>query len=355
MTYFMQSGDSFIPTAGKDALLDTLPAGNYTVAESMTGLYFKRVESFPAPGKLYGDIAKYADRIVYTFLDRERATGALFAGEKGSGKTQLARLIAYKGYALGLPTILVNAPYAGDPFNNLLATIEQPAIVVFDEFEKVYDKERQEAVLTLLDGTMTTKKLFLLTVNDKYAVNSHMKNRPGRLFYSLQFDGLESSFVREYCEDNLHNQDHIDMMVKVSTLFTAFNFDMLKALVEEMNRYKEDPFEALKMLNAKPIDDRSSGTTYTARVWNLDDGREVTYGEDVYTELPMHNRHGAAHYRFLTHEEGEECDDVNVVRMDHLKRLDAEKGIFEFHTDQHKVIFTKQVKGAYDVRDMFLA
>ena len=35
-------------------------------------------------------------------------------------------------------------------------------------------------------------------------------------------------------------------------MFAQFNFDMLKALVEEMNRYNESPSEALRMLNAKP-------------------------------------------------------------------------------------------------------
>jgi hypothetical protein len=35
-------------------------------------------------------------------------------------------------------------------------------------------------------------------------------------------------------------------------MFAQFNFDMLKALIEEMNRYDETPQEALSMLNAKP-------------------------------------------------------------------------------------------------------
>jgi hypothetical protein len=35
-------------------------------------------------------------------------------------------------------------------------------------------------------------------------------------------------------------------------MFDQFNFDMLKALVEEMNRYNESPQEVLRLLNAKP-------------------------------------------------------------------------------------------------------
>jgi hypothetical protein len=35
-------------------------------------------------------------------------------------------------------------------------------------------------------------------------------------------------------------------------MFAQFNFDMLKALVEEMNRYDESARDALRMLNAKP-------------------------------------------------------------------------------------------------------
>ena len=40
--------------------------------------------------------------------------------------------------------------------------------------------------------------------------------------------------------------------MNIACVFSAFNFDMLKALVEEMNRYDESPQDALKMLNAKP-------------------------------------------------------------------------------------------------------
>jgi hypothetical protein len=35
-------------------------------------------------------------------------------------------------------------------------------------------------------------------------------------------------------------------------MFDQFNFDMLKAMVEEMNRYNETPQQVMKLLNAKP-------------------------------------------------------------------------------------------------------
>jgi hypothetical protein len=130
--------------------------------------------------------------------------------------------------------------------------IEQPAIVLFDEFEKVYDSDDQEKMLTLLDGVYPSKKLFLLTCNDKWRVDRHMRNRPGRVYYMIEFKGLEQDFIIEYCEDNLKAKEHIQTICRVASLFSAFNFDMLKAMVEEMNRYGETPQEVLKLLNARP-------------------------------------------------------------------------------------------------------
>jgi hypothetical protein len=79
-----------------------------------------------------------------------------------------------------------------------------------------------------------------------------MRNRPGRIYYMLDFKGLDPSFIEEYCNDVLVNKAYISKIVEIAALFEQFNFDMLKALVEEMNRYDESPQDALKMLNAKP-------------------------------------------------------------------------------------------------------
>jgi hypothetical protein len=173
-------------------------------------------------------------------------------GEKGSGKTLLAKTISIEAAKADIPTIIINTPLVGDKFNKFIQDIDQECIVMFDEFEKIYDSEEQETILTLLDGVFPSKKLFILTCNDKWRIDNHMRNRPGRIFYMLDFVGLEDSFIREYCGDNLENKVHIDKICHAASMFSQFNFDMLKALVEEMNRYNETPNEALRMLNAKP-------------------------------------------------------------------------------------------------------
>jgi hypothetical protein len=255
MTYYICNGNQFDVAKEKSLdIRDRLPVGNYIVKERpMDGpLFLEGVDSFTTVSKLYGTTTKDADRILRTYQERGISTGVLLNGEKGSGKTLLAKTLSIEGAKLGIPTIIINAPWVGDKFNKFIQDIDQECIIMFDEFEKVYDSDRQEVILTLLDGVFPSKKLFVLTCNDKWRIDSHMRNRPGRIFYMLDFVGLEDSFIREYCEDTLKDKQHIEKICQVAAMFAQFNFDMLKALVEEMNRYNETPREALRMLNAKP-------------------------------------------------------------------------------------------------------
>jgi hypothetical protein len=99
----------------------------------------------------------------------------------------------------------------------------------------------------------------MLTINNVHHVDRHMKNRPGRLFYALTFQGLTSAFILEYCQDNLNDKSYINKVLELAKLFAAFNFDMLQALVEDMNMYNESPAQALKYLNIQPTEDDAVG------------------------------------------------------------------------------------------------
>lgn len=257
MTYFVRSGNTFRPADEK--MLDiheTLPAGNYTIKmDQFENFYFEEVDPFTLNYKVYGNTTRHSARIMQTFGDRPATTGVMLTGEKGSGKTLLAKALSMACYEQGIPTIIINTDWHGDKFNTLMQSIQQPCMILFDEFEKVYDRETQPAILTLLDGVFPSKKLFVLTCNDKWRVDEHMRNRPGRIFYLLDFKGLDVDFITEYCQENLNDKGQIENVCRVSTMFSEFNFDMLKSLCEEMNRYNETAQEAIKMLNAKPQTD----------------------------------------------------------------------------------------------------
>lgn len=261
MTKFFQTNDMFrIAKDSSFTMLDALPPANFLVKQNlMTGEFFlEKTDSFKRLPKVYGKGLVHANRILNTFLNRPHSTGALLAGEKGSGKTLLAREISILAAEQGIPTIIINAAYAGEAFMEFMSNITQPTVLLFDEFEKVYSPKKndgQESILTLLDGVFQSRKLFLLTCNDKFAINQHMINRPGRLFYTLEFDGLTMDFIMDYLKAELNDQSYIEAIVKIVHIFKTFNFDMLKALVEEMNRYDESPHDALQLLNINPARD----------------------------------------------------------------------------------------------------
>lgn len=340
MTYFLKNGNTFkVATNEALDLHEKLPAGNYTIQKDPFGnLYLEHIGNFTAPKKIYGDCLKNTDRIINTFLNRPTTTGVMMTGEKGSGKTLLTKNVCIELAKQDIPTIVINAAWCGDAFNTFIQNIEQPCAILFDEFEKVYDRDEQEQILTLLDGVFPTKKLFLLTCNDKYRVDYHMRNRPGRIYYMLDFKGLDAEFIREYCEDNLEAKQYIDKIVTLAGLFGEFNFDMLKALVEEMNRYGETPQEALRMLNIKPEFD--SGTRYDVKVTY--NGRDVTEDSSMkqFDGNPL--RRDGIEFGFDTDPDDDAAEYKHVVfTADTLVKVDAKTGMFVFEDKGVRMTLTK--------------
>lgn len=236
-TFFIKVADTYrlVSQSALD-LRASLPVGFYTVGwDDFRGEYYlKEILPFDLSSKkIYGETESNANRIINTFLARKgKSTGVLLAGQKGSGKTLLAKYVSVQAAAtLGISTIVINEPWSGEKFNAFIQSIQQPCIVLFDEFEKIYRQSEalasaeaingaqermyggryhgdnmeggrmgnpnQDAILTLLDGVCPSQMLFILTVNDKSKVTNNMMNRPGRIFYVLDFAGVDTAFIRD--------------------------------------------------------------------------------------------------------------------------------------------------------------
>jgi hypothetical protein len=318
-------------------LHESLPVGNYTVKfDKMSGqFYLESIDSFEIKGKIYGDTPKRAQRILNTFEQRTSSTGILLTGEKGSGKTLLAKMLSIQGAERGVPTIVINAPWCGDEFNAFLQMIEQPTIILFDEFEKVYDRDDQERMLTLLDGVYPSKKMFILTCNDKWRVNEHMRNRPGRIYYMMDYKGLENEFIIEYCVDNLNAKEHIPAICRIASLFDQFNFDMLKAMVEEMNRYNETPQEAMKMLNTRPEFSGETKYKVSLQVKGIDIPENDADSE--WHGNPLTQNFSIDYKVWENNDSDSSADDYSWVSArfmgNNLKHVDPQTGRFVFMND----------------------
>ena len=358
MALFLKSGTSYRVTNKESMdLHELLPAGNYVIKKDpMSGqLYLEGIDNFEIRGKIYGDTEKTARRILNTFQDRSASTGVMLTGEKGSGKSLLAKMLSVKAADTGVPTIVINAPWSGDEFNSFLQKIDQPCVILFDEFEKVYDRDDQESILTLLDGVFPSKKLFILTCNDKWRIDSHMRNRPGRIYYMMEYKGLDQNFIVEYCMDNLKATEHIHSICKIASMFDQFNFDMLKALVEEMNRYNETPQEALKFLNAKPEFSNEAKYDVDLQIKGIDIPKALadetwhgnpftqTIGIDYKVFGKGEKKETGTDFADLLNDGDEDFkwENINFSQSD-LKQVDPQTGKFVFvNEDGNRVVLSK--------------
>lgn len=353
MTFYIKSGNKF-QIAADDSLdiRKILEVGNYVVKfdKGNDKFFLETVDSFKEVSRVYGTSKSTAERILNTFKQRTVNTGVMLSGEKGSGKTLLSKLLSIYAAKDGIPTILVNEAFTGDEFNKFIQDIDQPCVIIFDEFEKVYDKQDQEKALTLLDGVFPSKKLIVITCNDKWRVNEHMQNRPGRLFYMLEFKGLEIDFIREYCTDNLNNKTYIEQICQMSYLFDSFNFDMLKAIVEEMNRYDESPMQVLQFINAKPEYGNGGSIVYKIELYapeliDSDDLDETEWrGNPMIKTLQVgYSKTPDSHYTWL-----------NFAPTD-IVSVDSNDGkIVYVNSSSNKLVLTRQKTQALDFKHLLV-
>lgn len=259
---------------GPDKTTQELEKGVYLLTQDqLTGApILKPKEDFKTPSKIYGNYLALAQRYVNTFKTKSGNLGIALVGEKGTGKSLLAKLVCIEAK---LPVLVVSEKFNSKSFlEDALSSIKQECIIFLDEFEKNFKGDDQHEVLSIMDGALEGRKLFLLTSND-IRLSNFLTNRPGRIYYYRRFVTLEPDIIEAMIVDNLHNIDYKKDIYEVLESFTVINADMVLSLINESNLYKESPKDSVKHLNLI----LEAKTTFDIEILFDDDvvGTAVTY------------------------------------------------------------------------------
>lgn len=272
---------------------DKIQPGVYNVrCQKMIGFFLEEAKITPVTEKVYGGHEAKLAKVISSYEKAERNLGVILSGDKGIGKTLFTRLAMAEMVKRGYPVLIVNEPYGG--LSEFIGSIEQPCVVVFDEFDKNFfindndavDKTAvQNQMLTLFDGVIPGHKLFIITCNDLGKVSTYLVNRPGRFRYHIRFGYPKEEDVRQYLRDNVGDKlkkDDEDCVAKFAMLVPQ-SYDCLNAIAAELAN-GESFASAMDMLNIVNIaGDKaynisvvlmdSQGKTHKATIawgWNMD-------------------------------------------------------------------------------------
>ncbi len=254
----LKDDDEFKLVAESIEVASKIPVGLYDIDQDPARQFFLKrrpVDEFIIPGKIYGDNTIVTDRVKKSYEAKDRNLGVLFIGEKGTGKTLIAKKLCNE---MELPVVIINRYFDAGELIKFLTAIPCPAIIFIDEFEKIYDTAHQNDLLTLMDGTSDNRFLFLFTGNDPNRINRHLKNRPSRIKYLVEFNSLEASFIEEMIDDLLKDKDkHYDNVIKITNVINTVNYDALQTIIEEINMFgNSDVNVLLNLLNVSPENTR---------------------------------------------------------------------------------------------------
>ena len=183
----------------------------------------------------------------------------MLSGLKGSGKSLITALVINDLITNhGAACIRVTSLCNGQQLEQMIGDSDQLIILDFDEYDKIFAKidteetkgryeEVQNSFLTLLSGGVTRNLLSLFQVNDSRNINDFFKNRPNRVFYTLNYKGLTRDVIRAFAEDVLPAHKariYTDLVSRIHEV----SFDIMISIAEEVNRYDCAVEDAMRMM-----------------------------------------------------------------------------------------------------------
>jgi energy-coupling factor transporter ATP-binding protein EcfA2 len=252
--YYASTPSRTFITGENLTISQTLPPGVRRLDYNAMAGRFELVNMSPIdlPKKIYGKADSLADRFITRFDKLGTSMGVMLTGEKGSGKSILLKLLAHRVVEKGGMALVVDFAAGGSEYGEFLQKIPQGSVIMYDEADKIYEKEEAfNGLLPILDGATPSRHLHVFSSN-KPRLNNFLTNRPSRILYHLEYDGLTDDEILEYCNDALEDKSHLDAIMGFVELHSSFNFDMLIKLVDELNTVGGDFDTAVEILNVKP-------------------------------------------------------------------------------------------------------
>lgn len=202
--------------------------------------YLKENGNLNMPKKIYEieEDTKFMDRVLL-FHNSEYNngnTGVLLAGDKGTGKSMLAKRIALKS---NLPIIIVDSSYPLWQITKFFKKVKTETCIIFDEIEKNPRTWPSEDLLTFLDGIQETgKKIVIMTCNKTEGLDENLFDRCSRIRYYRKYKANANEiFIKEMIEDKglTPNQPLVDFIKR----FTVKSFDNINSFLDEYKLYLE--------------------------------------------------------------------------------------------------------------------
>lgn len=201
----------------------------------------------------------FIKRVLHSYNhDTKNTTGILLTGDKGSGKTVTAKVIAEKA---NMPIIVVHSETLLTELNDFFKSFDDPVCILFDEVDKNFETRD---LLTFLDGIQkTAKKLVVMTANDSNRVDEFLKNRCSRVRYYRNYSIMEDA--KEYAEmiakdRGLENVEEVVNFIVEKIKFPSI--DNICSFIDEIVFTKEMQLtldEVLYFMNIN-VDEKTSTT-----------------------------------------------------------------------------------------------
>lgn len=236
---WFKTGTEYKQLSGSFEITDVLPRAVYMLKMNPLSkeLYLEKMdEEFSFNMKIYGLEDAFIKHVLYTYEHTDKNLGILLNGQKGTGKTVCAKILAN---SMNLPIIICDTPY--DNLATFIAQFNTSAVFFFDEFEKNF-KDCSEILLSAMDGAYNTmhRKIFLMTTNNLY-IDKNFLSRPSRVRYKKTFGNLSQEVVKEYCDENLNNKVFLNDIISYIDSLSISTIDILKGIVDEVNLHNCSP------------------------------------------------------------------------------------------------------------------